>query len=65
MSEEITPKTPYTIGLIFYMIVLLSGIVLYFGWSILYNTWFDPGLYSISVVLIGFGLLGVFLYGRK
>jgi len=64
-EEKITPKTPNTVALVFYTLLLLAGIALYIGWSILYGTWFDPGLYSISILLVGFGLLGVLLYGRK
>jgi hypothetical protein len=65
MPEDMKPKTPNFIALLFYTVMLLAGMVLYFGWSILYGTWADPGIYSIAIVLVGFGLLGVLLYGKK
>lgn len=65
MVERPHAKTPNTIALVFYTVMLLAGIVLYFGWSIMYGTWFDSGLYSITAVLVGFGIFGVLLYGRK
>jgi ABC-type dipeptide/oligopeptide/nickel transport system permease component len=66
MAEtKISPKIPNTIALAFYSLMLLAGITLWLGWGILYNNWFDPGVYSISIVLLGFGFLGVLLYGKK
>ena len=34
----------------------------YFSWGLAYGKWFDIGVYSITVLLIGFGLVGIFLY---
>ena len=65
MPEETKPKMPSTIALAFYTTVLIAGLILYFGWSFMFNAWADPGLYSICIVLIGLGLLGVILYGKK
>ena len=36
--------------------MLFFGIVFYVIWSFCYNTWVDPGVYSISISLIAFGL---------
>ncbi len=41
--------------------LLLGGVAFYVGWSIAYGDWNDIGLYSVSVILILFGILGVVL----
>ena len=35
---------------------ILIGFSFYFGWSAIYWTWIDVGVYSVSIILIGFGL---------
>jgi len=55
-------KMPTIVPRIFYTILFMLGIGLYIGWGILFNVWFDLGVYSISVILIGFGLTGMFIY---
>ncbi len=62
MPEEV--KMPAFIPRTFYTIILIFGIGLYLGWGILYNIWFDVGVYAISVLLIGFGLVGMLLYSH-
>ena len=47
-------------GIFFFLTIL--GIYFYISWGILYNGWFDIGVYSITVVLLGFGLAGIYLY---
>ncbi|MCL5680761.1 MAG: hypothetical protein M1515_01765 [Candidatus Thermoplasmatota archaeon] len=42
-------------------IMLLGAVVFYLSWSIAYGAWTDIGLYSISIVLIMFGFLGILL----
>ncbi len=41
--------------------LLLGAVVFYVGWSIAYGDWYDIGLYSVSVILILFGILGIVL----
>jgi len=60
MPEE--GKMPAVIPRIFYTILFMFGVGLYIGWGILFNVWFDLGVYALSVVLIGFGLVGMLLY---
>ncbi len=60
MPEEI--KMPALIPRLFYTILFMFGVGLYIGWGILFNVWFDLGVYAISVILIGFGLVGMLLY---
>ena len=47
------------------LIVLVSGLALYFTWAGLYNKWTDVGLYAISVPIIGLGAAGYFLFSIK
>ena len=60
MAEEV--KMPSVIPRIFYTILFMLGVGLYISWGILFNVWFDLGVYSICLMLIGFGLVGMLLY---
>ncbi|MGC8574107.1 MAG: hypothetical protein ACP5RG_01430 [Thermoplasmata archaeon] len=42
-------------------IMLLGAAIFYLSWSIAYGDWNDIGLYSISIILILFGILGIWL----
>ncbi|MCL4334285.1 MAG: DUF3149 domain-containing protein [Candidatus Thermoplasmatota archaeon] len=42
-------------------VLLLGSVAFYVGWSIAYGDWNDIGLYSVSVILILFGILGIVL----
>jgi len=42
-------------------IILILGVVFYFSWSFLYDAWTDLGVYSLSITLFVFGLLGALL----
>ena len=46
----------------FYLLLLVAGVILYLLWSIIYDAWLDIGLYSVVVLLVGFGLVGYLLY---
>jgi hypothetical protein len=63
MENEV--ELPNIFKLIFSFIVLFAGLALYIGWAALYDAWTDIGLYATSVPIIGFGLVGVFLFTRK
>jgi hypothetical protein len=58
MAEQLSRKTVF-IG---YGILFTLGLAFYLCWSIMYNTWTDVGVYSISATLMGFGLVGMLLY---
>jgi hypothetical protein len=60
MPEE--EKMPAVVPRIFYTILFMLGVGLYLGWGLLFNVWFDLGIYSISAILTGFGLVGMLLY---
>lgn len=42
-----------------------AGIAFYFSWSVVHGTWTDLGVYSVSVVLIAFGIVGFILYSME
>jgi hypothetical protein len=46
----------------FYLMLLVAGAILYLLWASYYNAWLDIGLYSIVVLMMGFGLVGYLLY---
>ena len=46
---------------IFSWILIILGLIIYFSWAFLYDAWTDIGLYSITVVLLTFGVLGALL----
>jgi hypothetical protein len=46
----------------FCILLLCTGIIMILIWVGVYGIWNDIGLYSVSVLLIGFGLIGTILY---
>ena len=47
--------------LIFSLLVLAAGIIFYIGWNIEYGAWTDIGVYSITIILVISGILGILL----
>ena len=45
----------------FFFLTLL-GVLFYAIWGVAYGGWFDIGVYSITILLLGFGLVGIYLY---
>ena len=43
------------------LIVLIAGLLLYITWGLRYNVWVDIGIYSITIILVLGGLLGMIL----
>lgn len=50
---------------IFGLALIIMGLSFWIGWSILYNTWADSGLYSVTVILVVFGILSILLGNAK
>jgi len=46
---------------IFSWILIILGLIIYFSWAFMYDAWTDVGLYSITVVMLTFGVLGALL----
>lgn len=54
----------------FFAVLFISGLIVYWAWGVLYDTWypFDRGniaIYTIYVPLIALGVLGMLLYRKK
>jgi len=63
MAEEQTVmEIPTVIPRVFYMFLLAAGVGFYFIWSALFDAWTDLAVYTISALLVGFGLVGTVLY---
>jgi len=59
------PEEPrLNIAKYFYLVLLIIGVVFYISWGILYDGWFDRGVYAVTIVLVGFGVTGVLLYSH-
>jgi hypothetical protein len=61
---------PRAIATAFYAFLLVLGIVFYIAWGIVFDTWDvtrpeNIGVYALTVILVGFGLVGFFLYSRR
>ena len=63
MEKEV--ELPKKYKLLFSILVLFAGLAIYLYWAASYDAWTDIGLYAISAPIIGFGLVGIFLYTRK
>mgnify|MGYP001186865912 FL=1 len=49
----------------FYYLLLPLALLFWVGWGLKFGVWWDIGIYSVLVVLLGFGLIGGFLvYGK-
>ncbi|MFQ6106076.1 MAG: hypothetical protein ACE5QF_00600 [Thermoplasmata archaeon] len=67
MEEETFPRR---VAVAFYTFLLILGIFFYIGWGIIYNTWDithpeNIGVYALTVVLVGFGIVGILLYSKR
>ena len=60
---------PRRVAFGFYTLVLLTGIAFYVIWGAIYRSWnvFAPenaGVYAVTVITVGFGVVGMLLYRR-
>jgi hypothetical protein len=60
---------PRRVAFGFYTLILLVGIAFYAIWGALYQSWnvFVPenaGVYAVTVITVGFGVIGMLLYRR-
>ena len=49
---------------IFYLLLLVGGLGLYVIWGATTGVWTDVGLYSITIMMVLFGLFGTLLYSK-
>jgi hypothetical protein len=71
MDEEEKAKAfPKKVAIAFYAFLIVLGIMMYVGWGAFFGTWDllapeNVGVYSIVIILLGFGITGVILYTRN
>jgi hypothetical protein len=46
---------------IFSILVLLAGLLIYIYWGIRYGVWYDIGIYSLTIVFVIPGIIGILL----
>jgi len=56
--------------LMFSVFLLVLGVAIFWGWGVLYDTWYpfnrgNVGIYTIYLPLILFGILGILLTRKK
>ena len=61
-QEEELMELPLVIPKVFYMALLVGAIGFYFIWSSMFGAWTDLGVYTVTVILGGLGLVGTLLY---
>jgi|TARA_B100000959_G_scaffold239759_1_gene260590 hypothetical protein len=61
--ENIPEQQKMTAG--FYYSLIPLALVFWIGWGLKFGVWWDIGLYAVLVVMIGFGLIGGFVYGKQ
>ncbi|MBA3046694.1 MAG: hypothetical protein KKH41_06610 [Candidatus Thermoplasmatota archaeon] len=54
----------------FYAALLALGLIIYFSWGLMYGSWnlferTNLGMYAVTVMLCGFGIIGILLYHIK
>ncbi len=54
----------------FYAFLLILGIFFYLAWGIVFGSWDvtrpeNVGVYALTVILVGFGIIGILLYSRR
>ena len=70
MSEDSVTEIPKKFMLAFYTGLLALGLIIYVSWGLMYDSWNffareNLGIYAVTVVLCGFGILGLLLYWIK
>ena len=60
---------PRRVAFGFYTLVLLTGIAFYVIWGAIYSSWNmftkdNAGVYAVTVITVGFGVIGMLLYRR-
>jgi len=46
---------------VFSILVLLAGILIYIYWGTRYGVWYDIGIYSLTIVFVIPGIIGILL----
>ena len=59
--KEFTNIKNINLKTILALLMLIAGILFYISWGIIYGVWADIGIYSITIVLVIPGIIGLFL----
>jgi len=46
----------------FCLMLIMLGVMLFLIWGLAFGIWWDIGLYTVLVLLFGFGIVGFLLY---
>ena len=70
MPEDKQVEIPKRYMLGFYSILLVLGLIIYISWGLMYGSWNilareNLGIYAVTVILCGFGFVGILLYSIK
>jgi hypothetical protein len=70
MAEPERSELQRRMAFFFFMILLISGVLLYWFWGLAYDTWSpftrgNIGIYTIYTPLIAFGIIGMLLYRKR
>jgi hypothetical protein len=61
--ENLPNQEKLTTG--FYYLLIPLALLFWIGWGLKFGVWWDIGIYSVLVVLLGFGVIGGFVvYGK-
>ena len=60
--EQLPGQKGVTAGFYYFLIPL--ALAFWIGWGMTFGVWWDIGLFAVLVVMLGFGLIGGFVYGR-
>jgi len=61
--ENIPDQKKMTAG--FYYSLIPLALTFWIGWGLKFGVWWNIGLYAVLVVMMGFGLIGGFVYGKQ
>jgi hypothetical protein len=46
----------------FCLLLIMTGLILFLIWGLVFGIWWDVGLYTVLLMLFGFGIIGFILY---
>ena len=70
MPDETQVEIPKKYMLSFYSALLALGLIIYVSWGLMYGSWNffareNLGMYAVTMMLCGFGMVGILLYSIK
>ncbi|KAA0004509.1 MAG: hypothetical protein DRN33_01175 [Thermoplasmata archaeon] len=48
-------------GVVISILSIAAGLIFYIGWNAKYSAWTDVGVYSVTAILVAFGIGGYLL----